>query len=46
MYSLSLGSGVVPVNAVQNAVPHRCRLGNTWRDAVQLIMPVESTYTF
>lgn len=40
---LSLGRGGVSGNAVQNAVPYRCRLGDAWRDAVQQIMPVVST---
>lgn len=43
MCSGSLRNCVVPVNTVQNTIPHRCRLGDAWRDAVQLIVPAAST---
>lgn len=34
IFSLLLGGGVVSVNAVQNAVPHRCRLSDARRDTM------------
>ena len=34
IYALLSGGFVIPFNAVQNAVPHRCRLGDARRDTL------------